>query len=931
MLFALLIKNVCISQNTCSSPTQLCFGTNTVLSFPANTSTVAAQIGPNYGCLGNPPRPTWLYFKTPTTIATTTTQLILNSTAGTDIDCIMWGPFSSNTNFCFDVTNASAIVDCSFSPSPTETLTIGNTQANQYYILMVSNYLTTPTNININVSQGLTNIFCPFVNADFSLSNASICIGQSVTLTDLSASSGSITSWNYTCTGATPAVSTVQNPTLTFSTAGIYSITQTVNSVGLNSIKTHTIQVNANTTSGVSTQSITCGGVCNASASVTPINAGPFTYSWSPIASTAQSVINLCAGNYTCVIKNVCGLTLTKTVTISQPPILNASIIATTSSVCASASVGLNSSLSGGTPPYTISWSNGAASANTTVTPTTTPSVNYTLNVTDSKGCLKSTSTTIQVYPIPIVTANHLPLLPLCAGKTATITISGATNYTTTPGNITLPSFTVNPTSTTIYNIVGKSTQGCIGFDSDTINVVSLPTVGSSASSPTTCLNEIITFTNTGANTYTLLPTSFTGSVISTAINTVGVTTFTIQGSGPAGCINTKTVSITTFSLPVVNVNPTNQTICEGNSISITASGAQTYTWNTGSTFSTINVLPVTPTTTYSVIGKNTQGCKNSASSIINLIAKPVLSISSPSSIVCQGYTMQVVVTGASTYSWSTGSVNDTIVIQPFFNQTYSVVGTNVGICKDTAFLPITVLLAPTVSAITSNTLICNNQTATLTASGSAITYSWMPGFLIGNPQTVTINAPTTFTVYGQGSNGCANFSTVFIDLKNTSNLTPITTPSNICIGDSAILSVTGGYIPLWANNPHPNTEVVKPNTNSTYTANAIDANGCTSTIIFTVTIDEKCDVTIFNGFTPNGDGVNDYWIIENISKFPNNQVVIFNRWGNKIYQTTQYDNINNKWDGKFKGKTVDSGTYFYTLLTKDGSLIKKGWIEVTN
>ncbi len=775
-------------------------------------------------------------------------------------------------------------------------------------------------------THGLTNTTAS-VTADFSLSSSSVCLGQTVTVTDISTSTGSITSWNYSCPGATPAVSTVQNPTFTFSTPGTYTITQIVNSVGLNSSVSHTVQVNANTTAGISSQSITCGGICTGSASVIPNNAAPYTYSWSSIPSNASSVINLCAGNYTCVITNVCGLTLTKTVSITQPTILNATIGTTTSSICIGASVGLSSTLSGGTPPYSINWNTGSTVANITVTPTSTPSVTYILNVNDVKGCTKSISTTIQVYPLPVVNTNHLPILPLCAGKTATINLSGAPSYTTNPGGYTTPTFTVNPTSTTIYNVVGKSTQGCLGYTSDTINVVAQPTIATSASSPTTCLNEIITFTNNGASTYTLLPTTFTGSVISVPINTLGITTFTILGTGPAGCVNSKTISINTYSLPIVTVNPTNTIICSGTPVIITALGATTYTWNNGITLNTITALPVAPTTTYGVIGKNTQGCKNSATSTINLITKPIVSISSPSTIVCQGYTMQVNASGATTYSWSTGAIINPIIIQPFFNQTYSVVGTNGGICKDTAYLPISIIPAPSISATTSNSIVCNNQSTTLTASGSSITYTWMPGFFIGNPYSATINTPTTFTVYGQNTSGCANFSTLFIDIKNSGNITPIAIPNTICIGDSSILSVIGGYVPLWNNN----ISVVKPTSNATYTANAIDVIGCSTNVTFTVTIDEKCDVGVFNGFTPNGDGINDYFIIENVSKFPNNQVIIFNRWGNKIYQTSQYDNMNNRWDGKFRGKTVDSGTYFYTLLTKEGNLIKKGWIEVTN
>ena len=89
--------------------------------------------------------------------------------------------------------------------------------------------------------------------------------------------------------------------------------------------------------------------------------------------------------------------------------------------------------------------------------------------------------------------------------------------------------------------------------------------------------------------------------------------------------------------------------------------------------------------------------------------------------------------------------------------------------------------------------------------------------------------------------------------------------------------------------------------------------------------------MNVYNGFTPNGDGINDTWVIDNIDKYPNNKVFIFNRWGNKLFQTSNYDNKNNYWDGKANGKTVTSGTYFYIIANSEEKLLQKGWIEITN
>jgi gliding motility-associated-like protein len=57
----------------------------------------------------------------------------------------------------------------------------------------------------------------------------------------------------------------------------------------------------------------------------------------------------------------------------------------------------------------------------------------------------------------------------------------------------------------------------------------------------------------------------------------------------------------------------------------------------------------------------------------------------------------------------------------------------------------------------------------------------------------------------------------------------------------------------------------------------------------------------------------------------------VFNRWGNKLFNTVNYNNVDNKWDGKVNGQAVSAGTYFYILVDDTEKLLKKGWIEITN
>lgn len=766
------------SQNNCNNPIQLCFSNNSSISFPG-VITGTAQVGPAYGCLTSQPAPTWFYIRTNAAITSSVTEFVVSSSNNFDVDGILWGPFASNTAFCSVASNSTSIIDCSFSVASTETLTIPNTQPNQYYVIMVTNFSGVAQNINITCTQGGNNIFCPPTSpiADFSLSNSVICQGQSVSLTDASSPAASITAWNYNCLAAIPASSNVQNPVLTFNTPGTHTISLTVGISGLMS-------------------------------------------------------------------------TITKT---------------------------------------------------------------------------------IQVVPLPTLTVTPANQT-ICAGKTATVNVSGALNYFTNPGNITTPTYTVNPTNTTVYSISGTNSFGCINTVYDSIKVISLPSILTNVNTNTVCLGGLVTFSNLGANTFTLFPSLATGSLISVPVNTLGTTIYTVAGTGPFGCINTKTMSITSFSLPNVSITPSNTTICSGKTIALSVSGASSYSWTSGSSLNIINVTP-TISTTYSVLGTNTFGCTKTASSVVNVINTPIVSINTPSTNVCFGYTMAIIANGASNYNWSSGAITNTTIVQPFSNSTYSVVGTNSGLCSDTAFLSISVLPLPSVSASASSTLACVGHTVNLNASGSAGNiYLWQPNNLFGASQTVQINFPTTFTVYAQGTNGCAFLSTVFIDAQNGTTVIPVSTPSAVCAGDSSVLSLIGGTVPSWSINPIPNTTIVTPTVNSSYTLSAVDFNGCVSDVVFTVGINSNCDVIVYNGFTPNGDGINDFWVIENIEKYTNNKVYIFNRWGNKIYQTTNYDNVTNRWDGKTNsGQAITSGTYFYIIIDDTEKLLQKGWLEITN
>jgi gliding motility-associated-like protein len=115
------------------------------------------------------------------------------------------------------------------------------------------------------------------------------------------------------------------------------------------------------------------------------------------------------------------------------------------------------------------------------------------------------------------------------------------------------------------------------------------------------------------------------------------------------------------------------------------------------------------------------------------------------------------------------------------------------------------------------------------------------------------------------------------------------------------------------------------------YVVEVKDARGFTlrDTILIALDFEGACGIHIYNGFTPNGDNRNDSWVIDGIEEFPNNNVYIFNRWGDKVWEQSNYDNSNVVWQGtNLKEEKLPDGTYFY--LVSIDSKKYKGWVEIT-
>lgn len=149
----------------------------------------------------------------------------------------------------------------------------------------------------------------------------------------------------------------------------------------------------------------------------------------------------------------------------------------------------------------------------------------------------------------------------------------------------------------------------------------------------------------------------------------------------------------------------------------------------------------------------------------------------------------------------------------------------------------------------------------------------------------------------------------------------------------SVILTLNGGTAPytiVWSSDTTLNSLSISGLKPGSYSVKVTDKAGLTQRDTFSIQGSEApCNIKIYTGLTPNGDGHNDFWQIDNIELFTNNQATIYNRWGTAVWSGNGYNNSSVVWRGQDAGgQPLPDGTYFY-VLTVEGTTYK-GWVQLT-
>ncbi len=534
-----------------------------------------------------------------------------------------------------------------------------------------------------------------------------------------------------------------------------------------------------------------------------PLVSSSYTWSGPGISGsvTGNSISIGTAGVYTCLALGCSGSLIPVTYTVYNSASIPALLVsASASSVCAGSLVTLNVS---GANTYTWQPVNLTGSV-ISVTPSV--SANYTVTGTSSLGCTSNATLSITVLPNPNVLL--LPLTQtLCAGQTLTVTQTGASSYTWQPGNVVTTGSQVvfTPSVSTVYTINGANSQGCRSTMYNTVTVNSLPNVSVSPLTNTFCSSSSLSFSASGASSYTWYPAGSSGSVL-TVLPPLLSSNYTVTGLSIQGCTATVIKSTTVIPSPAVVASSNPPVSCGGGTVLLSGSGATNYTWQPGGITGQMILVNPSSTTIYTVTGEGA-GCSGTATVIVSNPLSP--SITSAGNIDCNNPITQLYITANSTtYTtlWSgpgiaAGVSSASVQVNAAGVYTAVLTDTVTG-CSATSTISVSNNIGPVpVNIIPSTTLSCFPGPPVNLLVSSSASYTWFPSAAV-SPSTgpvVSVN-PSVTTVYSVVATlgVCSGSSAITISVNTTPTLTLSSSNNTLCAGSTATLSASGASSYIW-------------------------------------------------------------------------------------------------------------------------------------
>jgi gliding motility-associated-like protein len=439
------------------------------------------------------------------------------------------------------------------------------------------------------------------------------------------------------------------------------------------------------------------------------------------------------------------------------------------------------------------------------------------------------------------------------------------------------------------------------------------------ASLPTCTWTQFYTTWNSGNNT------SATISIINKNTLVIG-NDFALDDISFTPIVITRDSVKITVDSPKINTS-SDSAICVGSPMQISTSGASTYVWSPASGLSNYQIAnPIAnpaSTTKYIVTGINSFGCTAKDSVTITVKPNPTIVLSNDT-LICSGSNIQLNAGGGTSYNWSpiNSLSNNSIsnpVATPSITTTYKVVVTNADICSSTDSVRVDVRQPGSIT-VNPPSQLCVGDSLQLNATGGHL-YNWNPSSSLSNSNIANPYAyPTSTTVYDVTiTDTLCNISEAHTTTVAVNQLPVLTTSKSNdvdCSTANSQLNVTGATQYAWApsgtlNNSRIPNPIASPFTTTTYIVSGKDGNGCNNTdsVTVLVTANNSGNYLMQNAFTPNNDGINDCFGIYNWGLVTQLEFSIYNRWGQRIFYTT---NPANCWNGNFNAVPQTPGVYSY-------------------
>ncbi|MCS6934874.1 MAG: gliding motility-associated C-terminal domain-containing protein [Chitinophagales bacterium] len=593
---------------------------------------------------------------------------------------------------------------------------------------------------------------------------------------------------------------------------------------------------------------VTCNGMNNGSVSAT-VNGGtgPFTYTWNNGQQSA-TINNLAAGVYQLTVSDVNSCTTAASFTVNQPAVL----VATASTLpyaCANKPGGVTLSVSGGTTPYTFAWSNNATTQNIQ----NLNAGNYSVTVTDAKGCTVTQQATVPSIPAISITVTKTDVI--CNGAStgsATVSVSGGTSPYSYLWNTNAVTPSIQQVSAGNYNVTVTDANGCTSTEAVTITQPASIQITPSATH-ISCHGQtdgqISVNVSGGVGPYQF---AWSNAVTSQNINNLSAGTYQLTVTDANACQHTsQPITIAEPAPLAVNsvVTPVGCSSVNDGAIVLSVSGGTSpysFNWSIGQNTNKIENLTVG---NYSATVTDVRGCTALVSATVTQSPPIVVNFTkgNTSCMLVENGWVDLQVSGGTPpfqFVWNSGATTEDLSGLRYGQ--YSVTITDARNCTYT------------------------NQ--------FSISYDYEINLQVTEPATINLGESITLT------------ATANVDHGNVYQWQP-------AIGLSCYQCASTEASPVF---------------NTQYTVTVQDTNGCSAIATTSVSVNSVTDLFIPNAFTPNNDGNNDVLKLYgdvNTIKFLNFKV--FNRWGELVYETNDHYFA---WDGKYKGEPLEPGTYIYML-----------------